>query len=46
LHEVIALAERGLITPTVRRYALDDALDAYEDMRNGKLEGRAVITPG
>jgi alcohol dehydrogenase, propanol-preferring len=46
LHEVIALAERGLITPTVRRYALDDALDAYEDMRNGRLEGRAVITPG
>ena len=46
LHEVIALAERGLITPAVQRYALDDALDAYEDMRNGRLEGRAVITPG
>jgi propanol-preferring alcohol dehydrogenase len=46
LFEVIALAERGLVTATVQRYALDDALDAYEAMRSGALEGRAVITPG
>jgi propanol-preferring alcohol dehydrogenase len=46
LHEVIALAERGLITPKVQRFSLDDAMGAYEAMRSGKLEGRAVITPG
>lgn len=45
LFEVIALAERGDITPVVHRYPLDDALDAYEAMRSGALEGRAVIVP-
>jgi propanol-preferring alcohol dehydrogenase len=45
LFELIALAERGDITPIVQRYTLDQAPDAYAAMRGGTLEGRAVITP-
>jgi propanol-preferring alcohol dehydrogenase len=45
LCEVIALAEGGHIRPHVRRFALDDALDAYDAMRGGTLTGRAVIVP-
>ena len=45
LHEVIALAERGLVTPQVETFALDEAPKAYEAMQTGRLRGRAVITP-
>ena len=45
LMEVLALAERGLVEPSVRRFSLDDALDAYDAMRGGTLRGRAVIVP-
>ena len=45
LMEVIALAEAGRIQARVERFALDDAPRAYEAMRNGTLDGRAVITP-
>jgi alcohol dehydrogenase, propanol-preferring len=45
LFEVIALAERGDIAPVVQRYPLDDVLTAYDAMRDGSLEGRAVIVP-
>jgi D-arabinose 1-dehydrogenase-like Zn-dependent alcohol dehydrogenase len=29
----------------VKRYSLDDAAKAYEDMAAGTLHGRAVIVP-
>ena len=45
LVEVIALARPGRIRPHVQRFTLDDAPLAYEAMRQGALEGRAVVTP-
>jgi propanol-preferring alcohol dehydrogenase len=45
LHEVIALAQRGLITSHVQRFGLDDALHAYQLMEEGQLPGRAVVVP-
>lgn len=45
LYEVIALAVAGKVRATVHRYTLDHALDAYNDLRDGSIEGRAVIVP-
>ena len=45
LHEVIALARRGLLRAHVQRFGLAQALDAYELMERGQLSGRAVIVP-
>ena len=45
LMEVISLAQAGLIKSHVQRFTLDQAAGAYRLMREGKLEGRAVITP-
>jgi propanol-preferring alcohol dehydrogenase len=45
LIEVIALGEAGRIKANVKRYSLDDAAKAYEDMAAGTLHGRAVIVP-
>ena len=45
LVEVIALAAAGRIRPQVQRFDLDHALDAYGQMQDGTLEGRAVIVP-
>ncbi len=46
LAEVIALAERGLIRCRVQRYDLDQALQAFDDLHTGAVEGRAVLVPG
>jgi len=46
LHEVIALAAAGRIEPHVSRFGLADAHEAYAAMREGRLDGRAVIVPG
>jgi propanol-preferring alcohol dehydrogenase len=45
LHEVIALAQRGLIKAHVQRFSLDNAMEAYRLMEKGQLSGRAVIVP-
>ena len=45
LMEVIALAASGRIRAHVQRFGLDDAAAAYQAMRDGTLEGRAVIVP-
>ena len=45
LMEVIALASAGRIRAHVQRFPLADAMLAYEAMREGGLEGRAVIVP-
>jgi propanol-preferring alcohol dehydrogenase len=45
LMEVVALAEAKKITAKVTRYSLDEAVGAYESMRAGTLDGRAVIVP-
>ena len=45
LMEVIALAQAGRIHPQVERFPLEQAPVAYQRMRDGQLQGRAVITP-
>jgi propanol-preferring alcohol dehydrogenase len=45
LMEVVALAEAGRIRAEVQRFSLADAHLAYAAMREGRLEGRAVIVP-
>jgi propanol-preferring alcohol dehydrogenase len=45
LAEVIALARAGRIKAHVERFALKDAQVAYEKLRAGKVQGRAVIVP-
>ena len=45
LHEVVDLYRTGRITPKVQTYPLDRALDAYQDLLDGKVSGRAVIVP-
>jgi propanol-preferring alcohol dehydrogenase len=43
--EVIALAREGRIESTVNVYSLDDAQRAVDDLRDGRVDGRAVIVP-
>ncbi len=45
LIELITLAERGHITSHNTYYPLDRAADAYQALREGKLQGRAVVVP-
>lgn len=45
LVEVIALARTGRVRARVARFPLDDALLAYEALRKGTVDGRAVIVP-
>jgi alcohol dehydrogenase, propanol-preferring len=45
LHEVIALAERGLLRAETTTFPLARATDAYAALRAGTVVGRAVVTP-
>ncbi|MGV0819052.1 NAD(P)-dependent alcohol dehydrogenase [Martelella sp. AMO21009] len=45
LVEVIALARSGAIVPPVRRFDLDEALDALDLLEAGEIRGRAVLLP-
>ena len=45
LMEVVTLAQKGDIRANVRTFPLERAIDAYEAMRTGQLDGRAVIVP-
>jgi propanol-preferring alcohol dehydrogenase len=45
LMEVLALAREGTIRSRIRRFPLSQAPDAYVQLREGKIDGRAVITP-
>lgn len=45
LAEVLNLGARGLIDTKVTEYSLDDANQAYEDLKAGKIQGRAVVIP-
>ena len=45
LSEVLDLARSGRIHAHVERFPLDRVEDAYARMREGTLEGRAVICP-
>lgn len=45
LAEVIALARDGRISARIERFSLPDAQTAYDKLRAGQLNGRAVILP-
>jgi len=43
--EVLALAADGRIHARIERFPLDRAADAYDRLRAGTVEGRAVVVP-
>jgi propanol-preferring alcohol dehydrogenase len=43
--EFLALAPKAAITTTTRTYTLDDANAALADLRDGRIEGAAVLVP-
>jgi len=45
VHDVVALAERGLVQSVVTRFDFDDVGQAYEQLEHGELHGRAVVIP-
>lgn len=45
LYDVVELYKEGRISPSIEVYSLDEALEAYEKLRDGKLSARAVIVP-
>lgn len=45
LMEVLELARQGKIRAHVERFPLDRVEEAYERLREGRLDGRAVIVP-
>ena len=45
LVELMALADRGLVTLATKEYPLSAANDALHDLHNGKIHGRAVLIP-
>lgn len=45
MRQVIALAQAGKISVEVTRYALDDAVQAFDDLHHGRVAGRAVLVP-
>jgi alcohol dehydrogenase, propanol-preferring len=45
LVEVIGLVARGLVHAESTTYSLDDAAQAYRDLHDGKVYGRAVVVP-
>jgi propanol-preferring alcohol dehydrogenase len=45
LVEVLDLAARGLLQPTVTTYPLEEAAHAYELMASGSVLGRQVVVP-
>lgn len=45
LVELFDLAARGLVHTESTTYSLDDAAQAYRDLRAGTINGRAVIVP-
>src|SRR5579875_835600 len=46
LVEVLDLGARGLVRPRVTTFPLTAAADAYRQLADGKIRGRAVIVPG
>lgn len=44
-HEVVKLAEQGLIRSDADLFPLDRVADAYDALHHGTLRGRAVVTP-
>lgn len=45
LMEVIALAQSGRIRASVETFPLEQANDVYQRLREGRIQGRAVLVP-
>src|SRR5690606_732780 len=45
LHEVVALAQEGLIEVHAERFDLAEAASALEKLERGEITGRAVLVP-
>lgn len=45
LIEALGLARDGKLSAQVARYSLDDAAQAFQDLRHGRVQGRAVLVP-
>ena len=45
LHEVVDMYKAGQIVPPVTTFPLDQALDAYQQLVDGAISGRAVVVP-
>lgn len=45
LMELVSLAQAGRLQLNVQRYPLQRAVEAYRDLREGRIQGRAVIVP-
>jgi alcohol dehydrogenase, propanol-preferring len=41
----LRLTFRGLIRAEFTKYTLDNGMQAYRDLHDGKIAGRAVIVP-
>ena len=45
LMEVLALARGGSVGVHVERYSMDQAVEAYTRLHDGRVQGRAVVVP-
>jgi propanol-preferring alcohol dehydrogenase len=45
LVEVLQLGSRGLLQPEVTQVSLEEAVDAYRHLADGKIQGRVVVVP-
>ncbi|HEY4005762.1 MAG TPA: NAD(P)-dependent alcohol dehydrogenase [Pseudonocardia sp.] len=45
LAELMVLAQAGRVTLHTKQYPLDAALDALDDLDNGRVRGRAILVP-
>ncbi|HOB50557.1 MAG TPA: NAD(P)-dependent alcohol dehydrogenase [Mycobacterium sp.] len=45
LVELLALAATGQVSTESSRYTLDEGVQAYRDLRDGRVTGRAVVVP-
>ena len=46
LADLVALADQGKVVLHSSRYPLEAASDAIDDLRHGRIRGRAVLVPG
>ena len=44
--EVLDLARAGAVHVEVEKYSLDEAPEAYRQLHEGAVRGRAVVVPG
>jgi NAD+-dependent secondary alcohol dehydrogenase Adh1 len=42
----VTLADQGKVALHTGRYPLEDANDAIDDLRRGRIRGRAILIPG